>query len=375
MTNLPLSCCCAASRGSDSTLPAESATARPTSAEPALDGLLPIEPPAETVSAETASAETTPNGPAPNEPPAETVSAEPSPAAGADRARPSAAREGMILLPGGTFRMGTDSGEGFPADGEGPSREVTVAPFYLSPYAVTNADFARFVDATGYVTEAERFGWSYVFHLFVSDANRANVRGAPAQTPWWLAVDGACWRCPEGPGSHVDERLDHPVVHVSWNDAAAYCEWAGVRLPTEAEWEFAARGGLEGKTYPWGDLLKPDGVHRCNIWQGKFPVKNSAGDGYVGTAPVSAYEPNGYGLYNMSGNVWEWCADWFSPDYHRTTPADNPVYQTPTGVRSMRGGSYLCHRSYCNRYRVAARSKNTPDSSTGNAGFRVAADV
>lgn len=285
------------------------------------------------------------------------------------------ARAGMVLLPGGTFRMGTDAAEGFPADGEGPSREVTVSPFYLSPHAVTNLEFARFVEETGYATEAERFGWSFVFHLFVSEATRATVRHAPGQTPWWLAVEGADWRRPEGPDSNAGDRPDHPVVHVSWNDAAAYCEWAGVRLPTEAEWEFAARGGLEGKTYPWGDLLKPGGVHQCNIWQGKFPVKNNASDGYAGTAPVDAYEPNGYGMYNMSGNVWEWCADWFSPDYHRTTAPDNPRFEAPTGVRSIRGGSYLCHRSYCNRYRVAARSKNTPDSSTGNIGFRVAADA
>ncbi|CAM3634750.1 formylglycine-generating enzyme family protein [Cohnella lubricantis] len=287
----------------------------------------------------------------------------------------SVARGGMILLPGGSFLMGTDSAEGFAADGEGPSRIVTVAPFYLSPYTVTNREFGRFAEETGYVTEAERFGWSFVFHLFVPEAARSSVRGAPDRTPWWLAVDGADWRHPEGPGSTVDDRLDHPVVHISWHDAADYCEWAGVRLPTEAEWEFAARGGLEGKTYPWGDLLKPDGNHRCNIWQGKFPMKNNVSDGYAGTAPVDAYEPNGYGLYNMSGNVWEWCADWFSPSYHQTTPRDNPQFLTPTGSRSMRGGSYLCHRSYCNRYRVAARSQNTPDSSTGNLGFRVAADA
>ncbi|MBD2867227.1 formylglycine-generating enzyme family protein [Paenibacillus sp. IB182493] len=282
--------------------------------------------------------------------------------------------ERLVALPGGKFEMGTNSPEGFPADGEGPARMVTIAPFRISPHAVTNREFREFVDATGYVTEAERFGWSYVFHLLASEATRQKVENVPQQVPWWLVVEGAYWARPEGPDSGIEDRLDHPVVHVSWQDAEAFCRWSGTRLPTEAEWEYAARGGLSRKTYPWGDLLKPDGKHMCNIWQGKFPVKNNASDGYVGTAPVDAYEPNGYGLYNMSGNVWEWCADWFSPGYHRQTPADNPRFGQPTGRRSMRGGSYLCHRSYCNRYRLAARSSNTPDSSTGNCGFRVAAD-
>ncbi|WP_235593435.1 formylglycine-generating enzyme family protein [Paenibacillus sp. 32O-W] len=279
----------------------------------------------------------------------------------------------MVAIPGGTFDMGTETAEGFPSDGEGPVRRVRVDPFYMSAYAVTNAQFKRFVDETGYVTEAERFGWSFVFHLLVSPETAKRVRSVPQEVPWWYVVEGAYWAKPEGPDSDLSGRMNHPVVHISWNDAKAYCDWAGGRLPTEAEWEFAARGGLERKTYPWGDLLKPDGRHRCNIWQGKFPVKNNASDGYVGTAPVDAYEPNGYGLYNMSGNVWEWCADWFSPGYHRETSDVNPFYDCPTGRRSMRGGSYLCHRSYCNRYRVAARSSNTPDSSSGNIGFRIVA--
>ncbi|WP_051318315.1 formylglycine-generating enzyme family protein [Cohnella thermotolerans] len=280
----------------------------------------------------------------------------------------------FVLLEGGEFEMGTDTAEGFPSDGEGPVRKVRVDPFLISPYTVTNRDFQEFVEATGYVTEAERFGWSFVFHLLVSEESRKQVSEVPQQVPWWLVVHGAYWAKPEGPDSSIEDRMDHPVVHVSWNDAMAYCAWSGTRLPTEAEWEYAARGGLKGKTYPWGDLLKPEGKHMCNIWQGKFPVKNNASDGYVGTAPVDAYEPNGYGLYNMSGNVWEWCADWFSPQYHKLTSTDNPLFTEPTGKRSMRGGSYLCHRSYCNRYRVAARSGNTPDSSTGNTGFRVVAD-
>lgn len=279
-----------------------------------------------------------------------------------------------IELAGGSYRMGTDDPDGFPADGEGPSREVEVGPFRIAAHAVTNAQFARFVEATGYVTEAERFGWSYVFHLLASEATRQAVAEVPQQTPWWLTVHGAYWARPEGPDSHIEDRADHPVVHISWHDAMAYCDYAGVRLPTEAEWEFAARGGLAGRRYPWGDELKQDGIHHCNIWQGRFPIKNSASDGYVGTAPVDAFPPNGYGLYNVAGNVWEWCADYWSPAYHRETSAVRPYYSRPTDRRSMRGGSYLCHRSYCNRYRVAARSSNTPDSSTGNCGFRVAAD-
>ncbi|MFC4598458.1 formylglycine-generating enzyme family protein [Cohnella hongkongensis] len=306
-------------------------------------------------------------GPAPAEPAAPPTDSQPISAIASQNPE-----EGLLWLPGGEFVMGTNSREGFPSDGEGPERLVSVDPFYISPYAVTNAQFRQFAEETGYVTEAERFGWSYVFHLFVSDETKRLVSGAPQEAPWWYAVNGAYWAKPEGPDSDIKDRMNHPVVHVSWHDAEAYCKWSGQRLPTEAEWEYAARGGLERKTYPWGDLLKPDGEHRCNIWQGKFPVKNNASDGYEGTAPVDEYKPNGYGLYNMSGNVWEWCADWFSPSYHRATPSDNPRFEQPTGRRSMRGGSYLCHRSYCNRYRVAARSSNTPDSSTGNAGFRVA---
>lgn len=283
--------------------------------------------------------------------------------------------EVMVGIPEGEFIMGTDSQEGFPADGDGPSRKVKMNAFEICPYAVTNEQFKAFVDETGYVTEAERFGWSYVFHLLASDETKAQVKDVPPGVPWWLAVEGAYWAAPEGPDSHIADRIDHPVVHVSWHDADAYCKWAGVRLPTEAEWEYAARGGLEKKTYPWGDLLKQDGEHQCNIWQGKFPIKNNASDGYIGTAPVHSFKPNGYGLHNMSGNVWEWCQDWFTPAYHRATETTSPVYLQPSDKRSMRGGSYLCHRSYCNRYRVAARSSNTPDSSTGNCGFRVARDI
>ncbi|MCQ8191333.1 formylglycine-generating enzyme family protein [Streptomyces sp. RCU064] len=279
----------------------------------------------------------------------------------------------MAPLPGGAFLMGAEDAEGFPADGEGPIREVTVAAFRIDVHAVTNERFARFVRETDHVTEAERFGWSYVFAGFLPAALR---RGAPRPegTPWWCGVEGASWRAPEGPGSGIGDRDRHPVVHVSWNDAVAYCRWAGARLPTEAEWEYAARGGAAGRRYPWGDELTPGGVHRCNIWQGRFPVKNTAEDGYRGTAPVDAFEPNGFGLYNVSGNVWEWCADWWSTD-HTDRPRTDPGGPATGTAKVMRGGSYLCHQSYCNRYRVAARTSNTPDSSTGNLGFRCVRDA
>ncbi|MFC5449219.1 formylglycine-generating enzyme family protein [Paenibacillus aestuarii] len=284
------------------------------------------------------------------------------------------AKQDMIYVQGGEFLMGTDDQEGFPSDGEGPVRSVSVAPFYIDPCAVTNLQFKEFVEATGYVTEAENFGWSFVFHLFVPETG-VKILGSTQQTPWWLAVEGASWCAPEGAGSGIEDRLDHPAIHISWNDALAYCEWAGKRLPTEAEWEFAARGGLVQKRYPWGDELKPEGKHMCNIWQGKFPQKNNASDGFIGTAPVKSFEPNGYGLYQMSGNVWEWCSDWFHPTFHVNGPRVNPVGPQSGTSRVMRGGSYLCHKSYCNRYRIAARSKNTPDSSAGNMGFRCAADA
>ncbi|SFE67163.1 Formylglycine-generating enzyme, required for sulfatase activity, contains SUMF1/FGE domain [Paenibacillus algorifonticola] len=281
----------------------------------------------------------------------------------------------MILLSGGTFRMGTDDLEGFPSDGEGPVREVELSPFYIDAHAVSNQAFKQFVDDTGYVTESEQYGWSYVFHLFVSEACARTVTRSVQRTPWWWVVDGADWKHPDGPDSSIEDRMDHPVVQVSFNDALAYCKWSGNRLPTEAEWEYAARGGLDQKRYPWGDELKPDGQYRCNIWQGKFPTMNTNMDGYAGTAPVDAYLPNGYGLYNVVGNVWEFCADWFSVDYHQSASPLNP--QGPPGGQSkvMKGGSYLCHRSYCNRYRVAARSSNTPDSASGNMGFRCARDA
>jgi formylglycine-generating enzyme required for sulfatase activity len=283
----------------------------------------------------------------------------------------------MIRVPAGPFRMGGEDPDAVPGDGEGPVRTVTVAEFHIDAKAVTNAQFAAFVKGTGYVTDAERFGWSFVFHTFVApEARRWVLDGRVPGAPWWLPVEGAQWRHPAGPGSGIGDRRNHPVVHVSWADGVAYADWAGKRLPTEAEWEKAARGGLDQARFPWGDDFTPRGQHRCNTWQGEFPRRDTGADGFVGTAPVDAYRPNAFGLYNVSGNVWEWCADWFSRDWHE---ADHPETRIdPRGPTSgigrvMRGGSHLCHESYCNRYRVAARTQSSPDSTSGHVGFRCAA--
>lgn len=277
-------------------------------------------------------------------------------------------REGWVELPGGTFRMGSEAAYAWPEDGEGPVREVTLSAFGIAATAVTNAEFAAFVDATGYVTEAERFGWSFVFAGLLSRRTAQRATQGAAAAPWWRVVERASWRHPEGPDSAVAKRADHPVVHVSHHDAVTYCAWAGGRLPHEAEWEFAARGGLDGARYPWGDELEP---WRCNIFQGTFPDRDTAEDGYRGTAPVDAFAPNGFGLYNMVGNVWEWTADWHTAR-HARRPRTDPTGPAGGEARVTRGGSYLCHDSYCNRYRVSARSALTPDSSTGNTGFRCA---
>ncbi len=282
-------------------------------------------------------------------------------------------RSRMVDFPGATFLMGTDFANGFPGDGEGPVRSVTLRPFSIDRCTVTNQIFRQFVKTTGYRTDAERYGWSFVFWSHIPPARFDELAEARVSAaPWWYKVRGAKWNTPEGPGSDIATRENHPVVHVSWNDAVAFTQWSGQRLPTEAEWEYAARGGLEQKLYPWGDKLRPNGEHRCNIWQGEFPERDTGEDGYAGTCPVDAFPPNGYGLYSMTGNTWEWCADWFSEDFHKTADGNNPV-GPPTGIdRVTKGGSFLCHKSYCNRYRVAARSRNTPDSSTSNMGFRCA---
>ncbi|WP_224089987.1 formylglycine-generating enzyme family protein [Arthrobacter sp. StoSoilB13] len=277
-----------------------------------------------------------------------------------------------ISIPGGTYTMGDAFGEGYPRDGESPAHQVRVDSFTIDATTVTNKMFAAFVEETGYRTEAEVFGSSAVFHL-ISTAKADDVLGVAAGAPWWLNIRGAEWAHPTGPDSQWEDIPDHPVVHVSHTDALAYCDWAGRRLPTEAEWEYAARGGLEGMRYAWGNELTPNGEHRCNIWQGTFPQRNTSDDGYLGTAPIKSFPPNAYGLYEVAGNVWEWCSDWFLPKYYRNSPTDNPQGPSIGAGRVMRGGSYLCHDSYCNRYRVAARTSNTPESSSGNCGFRTVA--
>lgn len=274
----------------------------------------------------------------------------------------------LIELKGGEFLMGTNDPEGFSVDGEGPVRSVSVQSFAIDQYAVTNSMFTEFINETGYITDAERFRWSYVFHTLVSD--QAKILGVPKEASWWFAVKDASWKNPEGGNSTVVTRLNHPVVHVSWNDAMAYCKWSKKRLLTETEWEYAARGGLVQKKYPWGNELMPNNKHRCNIWQGEFPLHNTAEDGFISTAPVDTYEPNAYGLYNMAGNVWEWCSDWYSSVHSSSRMNENPIRTEKKEVKVLKGGSYLCHKTYCNRYRVSARIKNTMDSSSGNIGFR-----
>lgn len=274
-----------------------------------------------------------------------------------------------IAVPGGRSFVGTDRPV-FPQDGEGPERPVRLKPFRLEAETVNVDRFARFIAATGYVTDAERFGASAVFtgaqHL---------QRHQPdlAQIPWWSSVDDACWRQPEGPGSAVDGRRDHPVTQVSWNDASAFAAWAGGRLPTEAEWEHAARGGGVRKRFPWGDEEPDDETAPCNIWQGDFPPTN-ADDVYRGTAPARSFLPSQLGFYNMVGNVWEWTADAFRIGSITAEAKQRNRLARQSKEKTLKGGSYLCHISYCYRYRIAARMALSPDSAASNVGFRVAYD-
>jgi formylglycine-generating enzyme len=292
-----------------------------------------------------------------------------------ERAR-AGSTDGMRLIPGGEFLMGNEGDYGFAADGEGPVHAVKLEAFFIDAVCVTNEQFNAFVNATHYKTEAERFGWSFVFQGHLTPEQQATaVRLRVLGSEWWCRLDGATWRHPEGPGTQIKKRWEYPVVHVSWNDARAYAAWAGKRLPTEAEWECAARGGLVQQRFPWGEQLEPDGRHQMNVWQGTFPEHNTCADGFYGPGPARSFKPNAYGLYNMTGNVWEWCWDWFDAGYYRVGSREDPTGPATGERRVMRGGSYLCHASYCNRYRTDARSSNTPDSGTTNLGFRCVRDA
>lgn len=275
---------------------------------------------------------------------------------------------GAISIPGGPGLTGTNKPE-VQNDGEEPVRKSKISPFKIAATAVTNQEFEAFVSATGYVTEAEIFGWSFVFWAQVP--NSIGATQGVAGVEWWRRVDGANWREVNGPGTALQAwHPDHPVVHVSWNDARAYAAWAGGRLPTEAEWEHAARGGLGDVRFPWGDQEPNDtDFFPCNVWQGKFPDTNLALDGYITTAPARSFEPNGYGLYNMVGNVWEWTSDPMSIKSLKKQAKTRMAGMK--GYKLSKGGSFLCHPSYCYRYRIAARSGTSPDSTTTHIGFRV----
>ncbi len=285
----------------------------------------------------------------------------------------------MVQIPAGKFLMGSESIESFSSDGEGPVREVYVDSFFISKTTVSNFEFAQFVADSGYETEAETLGWSFVFSgQLEREQVSVELIGQLPNTPWWSAVRGASWRHPTGPSSSTDSIPNHPVVHISWNDALSYATWMGMRLPTEAEWERAARGTLVQAKFPWGEDLLQNGQHRCNVWQGEFPLQNDCDDGYFATSPCESFEPNDFGLYNVSGNVWEWTSDWMSVDWHaEETLATrlNPAGPLSGDLRVTKGGSFLCHDSYCTRYRLSARSGISPDSSLSHTGFRVVADL
>ena len=273
----------------------------------------------------------------------------------------------MVLIAGGSFLIGSEDRWAYPADGEAPVREVSLDSFRIDPVAVSNQAFATFVEDA---TEAERFGWSFVFAGLLPDDFPPTQ--AVAAAPWWRVVEGADWQHPEGPQSSVGDRGDYPVVHASWDDAAAYCRWADRRLPTEAEWEFAARGDLEGKAFPWGDDREPDGEHRMNVWQGRFPGQNTTADGHYGTCPVDAFPPNGHGLHNVTGNVWEWAADWFEPGFRGRDRDHDPRGPAEGDVRSRRAAptSATTHIAGATGWRHARATRPTARRATSASAAR-----
>lgn len=296
---------------------------------------------------------------------------------------PAASTNGMVWIPSGTFWMGAADGR----SDELPLHQVTVDGFWMDKTEVSNDQFSKFVDATGYVTIAERKPDPKDFpgadpamlvpgSVVFSPPSEEVSLNDPSQ--WWRYVPGANWRHPNGPDSDINGKEKYPVVHVAWDDAVAYAKWAGKRLPTEAEWEYAARGGLDRKPYVWGFEQTPDGKWPANIWQGHFPNQNTGDDGFTNLAPVGSFKPNGYGLYDMAGNVWEWCADWYRPDYYAKSPTNNPTGPTDSfdpdepaaQKRVQRGGSFMCSDVYCSGYRPSARMKCTPDTGLSHTGFR-----
>jgi formylglycine-generating enzyme required for sulfatase activity len=301
---------------------------------------------------------------------------------------PGPAPEGMVWVPGGTFWMGCDTCD---MPDAAPAHQVAVDGFWMDKTPITNAQFEKFVKATGYKTVAERKPDPKDFPGAPADKLVPGCavftppsHEAPLDNPyaWWQYVPGANWKSPEGPGSSINGREDHPVVHIAWEDADTYAKWAGKRLPTEAEFEFAARGGLDRKLYSWGDELKPGGKWMANIHQGNFPSKNTAEDGYSATSPVTAFPPNNFGVYDMAGNIWQWCSDWYRPDYFERLAAQG-VVKNPKGPdgsfdpqepdvpkRVQKSGSFLCSDQYCARYLVGSRGKGAADSGASNVGFR-----
>jgi formylglycine-generating enzyme required for sulfatase activity len=301
------------------------------------------------------------------------------------------ATQGMVWIPSGTYAMGRDLAD---HPEEAPVHPVKVKGFWMDRTEVTNRQFAKFVKATGYQTEAERLLDARAFpHAKPEDLLPGGmvfraIEGIDAtmcgigNLPWWTFTAGANWQHPDGPGSSIDNRMDHPVVQISYRDALAYCQWAGKRLPTEAEWEWAARGGLSHKAYTWGDTERPNGKIMCNHWQGDFPAKDKVEDGFYGTAPAGSFPPNDYGLSDMAGNVWEFTADWYDPGYYSQSTEEMPrgpatgsdPQGTGFGQRAMRGGSWLCGTAYCFRYRPSARHGIDELTATNHVGFRCVSD-